>query len=70
MADLNELRMHYNDTVGTAYEAGDVVFTDPMNKFIDDMISAIENPTGTDITIDCGSLASAVNAYIDLGTLA
>jgi hypothetical protein len=58
MSNLENLRPNYNDVIGDSNDLGDVVFSDQMNKFIDDLIAEITQKAAGDVAIRMGNRIS------------
>tara|TARA_R110000782_G_scaffold150064_1_gene242806 strand:- start:135 stop:350 length:216 start_codon:yes stop_codon:yes gene_type:complete len=60
MTELITQRLHYDEDVGISSDEGLVVFTDPMNLFLDELIKQVDTntQTGGQVKLGMGSFAS------------
>jgi len=64
---LSALSPDYDEFIGELVSDDKVIFTDKMNQFISDLVSRVDNNSGSLVTFDGGSLAQPINSFLDGG---
>ena len=71
MSDIQGQRLNYLETVAKTKDGKEVVFTDPMNKFLDDLLIAVDANTagaGASGTVTSVAVTGSDGIEIDSGS--